>query len=99
MAPLSAGNGEVEGCQNLQKHRALLEGKMRQLMSSMVFPEALAIAFTSPWNSGQGQLVTLWSYVPWCLGVLHPGVGLSDGRGEVWPQGRGLESVIPREVG
>lgn len=44
---------------------------------------------------------------PWCLayiclgshGVLHPGMGLSEGRGEGWPWGRGSERVIPRGEG
>lgn len=54
------------------------------IFSSIVLLEALAIVFSSPWNSGQSQacdtLVTC-ALVPGCL---HPGVGLSDGRGEVW---------------
>lgn len=74
-------------------------GKSDAVVSpSMVFPEAFAL---SPHHEIQvkASLVTLQSHVLWCQDVLHPGMGLSDVRGEVWPRGRGLESVIPRGKG
>lgn len=84
MAPLSTGNGEMEGCQKLQKPRALLQGKVRQWCGSPWSCQRHWL-LSSPHHGIQveARLVTPWSHVPWCQGALHPGMGLSDVRGEV----------------